>query len=195
MSGSPEAFAHLFTTQSPSIASQKSSTSLRRHQAYEIRLPRELRISYEQPAIQFYYDTMVKSPSATQFLNQHLSMWSTLYANASADSPVRQAAYALSLAAFASRVNVREIGEHARDLYGKALASTGAALNNPEKSNTNDVLFSVLLLSDYEVKSDAAYVKVSRRLKYGQQTASMDLSSDGRQDSNLRNYNNHIKGE
>jgi hypothetical protein len=55
--------------------------------------------------------------------------------------------------AFASRVNVREIGDHARELYSKALTSTGALLKNADTSNTNDVLFSVLLLSDYEVWS------------------------------------------
>jgi hypothetical protein len=99
MSGSPDALARLLTHPSPSTASQKSSTSARKDQAiYMPRLPKELRVSYEEPAIQFYYDTMVKSPSATQFVNQHLSMWSTLYTQASADSPVRQAAYALSLA-------------------------------------------------------------------------------------------------
>lgn len=116
-----------------------------------MRLPQELRVPYEQPAIQWYYDTFVQAPSATQFLNQHLSSWSNLYGNASAESPARKAAYALSLAAFASRVNIREMDQYAKTLYGEALHTTGLALANSKTRHTNETLFSVLLLSEYEV--------------------------------------------
>jgi len=135
---------------SPSVVSTASSLSPAAS-AYMRRLPQELRVSFEQPAIQFYYDTFIQQPSATQFLLQHLAAWSTLYGNASPESPVRKAAYALSLAAFASRVNIPEIGDHAKNLYGQALHSTGIALANPSSRYTNETLFSVLLLSEYEV--------------------------------------------
>ena len=148
--GSPDGDTQTYTHDSPSVVSTVSSLSPAAS-AYMRRLPQELRVSFEQPAIQFYYDTFIEQPSATQFLLQHLAAWPTLYGNASLESPVRKAAYALSLAAFASRVNIPEMGDHAKNLYGQALHSTGIALANPSSRYTNETLFSVLLLSEYEV--------------------------------------------
>jgi hypothetical protein len=148
--GSPDNDIPTYTHNSPSMISEVSSFSSAAS-TYMLRLPQELRVSYEQPAVQFYYDTFVQAPSATQFLNQHLSSWSKLYGNAAAESPVRKAAYALSLAAFASRVNIREMDEYAKTLYGEALHTTALALANTRSRHTNETLFSVLLLSEYEV--------------------------------------------
>ena len=162
-----------------------------------MRLPQELRVSYEQPAIQWYYDTFVQAPSATQFLNQHLSSWSNLYGNASVESPARKAAYALSLAAFASRVNVREMDEYAKTLYGEALHTTALALANTRTRHTNETLFSVLLLSEYEVSPKprhSLYDNSTDRVSIEQLCASLDTSSIGDQSSKLISYNSHIRG-
>lgn len=114
-------------------------------------IPKQFPIDPEQPAIGFYYDTYVRAPSATQFLNQHLSLWNTLYTQSRADSPVHQAAYALALAVWAGRVQIPEVTNHAQRLYQRALMSTRAALDTSETSKTNETLFAVLLLSEYEV--------------------------------------------
>jgi len=148
--GSPDGETQTSSHDSPSVNSTLTVLPPAAS-VYMRRLPQELRVSFEQPAIQFYYDTFIQPPSATQFLLQHLSAWSTLYGNASAESPVRKAAYALALAAFASRVHIPEMGDHAKNLYGQALHSTGIALANPDSRYTNETLFSVLLLSEYEV--------------------------------------------
>jgi hypothetical protein len=113
-------------------------------------VPKRLPQNTEVGALCFFftgYVTIARDPQTSRGFLEYLL---PLYSNAPHDSPISQAtsALAIMLASMWSRKGIET--EESRRFFGKALAMTKAAIDDPQQNTTDETLMTVLLLEFYE---------------------------------------------
>ncbi|KAF2180525.1 hypothetical protein K469DRAFT_639411 [Zopfia rhizophila CBS 207.26] len=110
-----------------------------------------LSTDWEQQAIVHFFDNYCYVPSSDE--KRYLDFLPELAAKSPSTSCLRYALIATSMVYMANISSVSQLQIRSRRVYGKALQSLGAALQDPIEARTDQTLTAIVLLQKYEVFS------------------------------------------
>lgn len=124
----------------------------------------QLNPTIEQEATTFFFENFVLSPRGTDTTRGYLEVAASMFDQAKHGSALRLATEAVAISAMANGARRKELTQLAARLYGRALAATQKAIQDPKEATSDATLLSILLFALYESitssdHSNPAYAK------------------------------------
>ncbi|MCJ1310022.1 hypothetical protein MMC25_003683 [Agyrium rufum] len=103
-----------------------------------------------QLALSFFFSEFIVAPRNLEASRGYLEYLHPLFSTTSMDSPLASVTKAIAFASFAGIKGMQQFKVAGRRNYVQAISRTKAALSDPRKSQSNEILLTVLLFGLYE---------------------------------------------
>ena len=117
----------------------------------------QLNPSVEQQATHFFFKNFVLSPRTKEAARGFLEAAVPMFDQAKQDSPLYLATEAVAISVIANWPGRKHLTQLAARLYGRALAATQKAIQDPKHATTDATLLTILLFSLYESITSSAH--------------------------------------